>query len=400
MRSALRTSKGEIALGGINGYNIFKPEAIKYNIKPPHVAFTDLTLFNKPVEIDSVYNGNRILNKSFSQTDEIQLKYGQNIFSIGFSGLNYMLTEKNKYLYTLEGFNTERMEVDGKKHSVSYTGLPVGTYTFKVKAANNDGYWSNDIASMKVVILPPFWRSNWAYLLYGIIIIGLLLLARWLMLRNEREKFRLEPIRQASEHKHETADMKLRFFTNISHEFRTPLTLIITPLQKLIEQSNDDEQKKKLELVKRNANRLLYLVNQLLDFRKSDVSQHQLKETTEDIVPFLNNICQSFMELTEKKHIQLCFHSSEKSIVTAFDEDKMEKIMMNLLSNAFKFTDEGGSVSVQLKKTISKEDGNELEIKVIDTGKGVKDEDKQHIFERFYQSKRNNNQNASGSGIG
>ena len=401
MRSALKSSSGEIFLGGTNGFNRFRPEAIKYNNKPPQVVFTDLTLFNKPVEIDSVYKGNRILEKSFNQTDEIKFKYAQNVFTISFSGMNYMLSEKNKYLYMLEGFSHDWMEVDGETHSVSYTGLPPGTYIFKVRAANSDGFWSNETASMKVVILPPFWRSAWAYVIYSLIIIGLLIFARWSMLRKEREKFRLEQIRQEAEHKHEMDDMKLKFFTNISHEFRTPLTLIITPLQKLIDQTKDEEQKRKLILIRRNGIRLLNLVNQLLDFRKNDVSQHQLNLTNEDLVPFMNNICQSFMELTDRKNISMSFHSSENSIKASFDEDKMEKILMNLLSNAFKFTEEGGSVSVQLKRfdPIGDNDG-EIEIRVIDTGKGVSEEDKPHIFERFYQSKNNDLDALSGSGIG
>ena len=400
MRSALHTSSGEILLGGINGYNIFRPEAIKYNNKPPQVALTNLTLFNKSVEIDSVYHGNKILEKSFNQTDKITLKYGQNAFTIAFSGMNYMLTEKNVYHYMLEGFSQDWLEVDGQTHSVSYTGLPHGNYTFKVKAANSDGFWSNETASLDIVILPPFWRSNWAYLLYTMIVIGLLLLARWLMLRNERGKFRLEQIKQEAEHKHQMDDMKLRFFTNISHEFRTPLTLIITPLQKLVEQTDNEEQKKKIILIKRNATRLLYLVNQLLDFRKQDVSRHQLNTTVEDVVPFMSNICQSFMELTDRKNISLTFHASESSIKATFDTDKLEKIMMNLLSNAFKFTDEGGAVSVQLKIAENdKKEDKKLEIRVIDTVKGIHDEDKAHIFERFYQS-HNNDSSVSGSGIG
>ena len=400
MRSALHSSKGEILIGGINGYNIFQPESIKYNNRTPEISFTELKLFNKTVEIDSVYNGNKILSKAFSQTDKITLKHYQNAFTISFSGMNYILPEKNIYQYKLEGFSNKWHEVDGATHSVRYTGLPYGNYTLKVKAANSDGFWGEECASLEVVILPPFWQTGWAYCIYGIVIIGLLLLARWLVLRNERSKFRLEQVKQEAEHKHQLDDMKLRFFTNISHEFRTPLTLIITPLQKMIEQSNSDEQKKKLELVKRNATRLLYLVNQLLDFRKQDVSQHHLTITVEDIVPFASNICQSFMELTDRKHISLTFHSCESSIKAEFDMDKLEKIILNLLSNAFKFTEEGGSVSLQMR-LIEEADQQDkkLEIRVIDTGKGVSDEDKAHIFERFYQSNNNDN-SVTGTGIG
>ena len=312
-----------------------------------------------------------------------------------------MLPEKNRYAYKLEGFNDEWLEVDGRTHQVSYTSLPPGTYTFMVKAANSDGYWSEDQTALQIIVEPPFWRSTWAYILYVILAIGAMILARRLMLRSEREKFRLEQIEKEAEHKHEMDDMKLRFFTNISHEFRTPLTLIISPLERIIADTNNEKQKQKLILVRRNAIRLLNLVNQLLDFRKSDVSQHQLKGSMHDLVPTFNAICQSFMELTDKKNITFSFTSSENSLKMLFDEDKMEKILMNLLSNAFKFTDEGGEIKVEVRKAqLDKWKEPRVEIRVSDTGVGISDEDKKHLFERFYQAQHEHRADLSGSGIG
>lgn len=401
MRSAIRTSQNEILLGGINGFNIFSPETIKYNQVSPKVVFTKFTLFNKEVQIDSIYNGKKILDRALSQTKRVKLKYAQNIFSISFSGMNYILPKKNRYAYKLDGFNNNWMEVDGLTHQVSYTSLPPGSYNFMVKAANSDGYWSNDYAELQIVVEPPIWRSTWAYLCYCIIILMIVYFSRKLLLHNEREKFRLEQVKKEAQHKHEIDDMKLRFFTNISHEFRTPLTLIITPLERIIENETCIEQKKKLMMVKRNATRLLILVNQLLDFRKDDVSQHQLKSSVQDLIPFFDSICQSFMELTDKKNLHLSFTSAEKSLVMGFDEDKMEKILMNLLSNAFKFTEKDGKVTVEIKKIKNNEpEEDEVEIRVNDTGTGISDEDKEHIFERFYQATHKDRSDLSGSGIG
>ena len=270
-----------------------------------------------------------------------------------------------------------------------------------VKVANSDGYWSEDQTNLQIIVEPPFWRSIWAYIIYVILAIVAMIIARRLMLRSEREKFRLEQVKKEAQHKHEMDDMKLRFFTNISHEFRTPLSLIISPLERIIDNTPDDKQKQKLVLVKRNAIRLLNLVNQLLDFRKSDVSQHQLKNGMHDLIPSYNAICQSFMELTDKKNINFSFASSENSLRMLFDEDKMEKILMNLLSNAFKFTNEGGEIKVEVRKILL-DNWKEprVEIRVSDTGVGVSDEDKEHIFERFYQATHKDRSDLSGSGIG
>lgn len=402
MRSTAKTPQGEILMGGVNGFNCFRPEEIKYNKTPPQVVFTKLFLFNKEVEVDSVYNGNRILTRSFTQTDRIELNHQQNIFSITFSGTNYILPEKNRYAYQLEGFNSKWTEVSGQTHQVTYTSLPPGTYTFRVKAANNDGYWSENSASLTIVIHPPFWRSTWAYVLYAFLLATGLLFVHWLILRDEREKFKLKQIELEAERKHELDDMKLRFFTNMSHEFRTPLTLIISPLENLIKQTSEEGKRQRLVLIHRNAIRLLNLVNQLLDFRRSDVSRHKLNLTNQDLIACLRNVCQSFMELTSRKNIRLSFTTQLSELYFSFDKDKLDKILMNLLSNAFKFTAEGGCVEVQVSE-LPAQDGypTQVEIQVADTGIGVADADKKLIFERFYQVQTTENpEHSSGSGIG
>ncbi len=402
IRSVLRSYKGEILMGGIRGYNVFNPEVIKYNRVLPKVVFTDLQLFNNSVKVDSVYDGNVILKEGLNWTKKIVLKYRQNVFSVEFSSMNYVLPEKTKFAYKLEGFNSDWLMADEKVHKVTYTNLAPGTYTLKVKAANSDGFWNEDAASLKIVIEPPFWRSSFAYFIYVLMIIGGLLWARFLLLRRERNRYKLEQIEMEAKRSHEIDDMKLRFFTNISHELRTPLTLIISPLENVIKTINNEDQKGKLELVRRNAVRLLHLVNQLIDFRKLDVQGHQINLSCGDIVLYIKNICSSFAEFSEKKNIRLTFYSSVDELRMEFDEDKMGKIMMNLLSNAFKFTNDGGKVEVYLNllPPLNEDNIERLEIRVADTGIGISDEEKEKIFERFYQVKQNDDHKFAGSGIG
>lgn len=397
--SMIKTFRGEIIAGGIGGLTSFMPENLKYNHNIPKVKFTGLQLFNKEVKIDSVYKGNLILEKPLNLTSEIRLTYSQNVFSVNFSAMNYVLPEKTKYMYMLKGFNSEWLTTDDNK--LTYTNLMPGQYTLKVKAVNGDGFGSHEASELKIIIEPPFWASPIAYALYLLLVIGILFLTRKQILRNEHQKYELKQIEQEAQQKHEIDDMKLRFFTNISHELRTPLTLIISPLENVIKNTEHKEQKNKLEMVHRNAMRLLNMVNQLLDFRKSDVKGHQLIPSQGDIVEFIQAISNSFIEYSEKKNVHLTFFTSVRQLLMVFDEDKINKIMMNLLSNAFKYTPDGERVDIHLSLLPAKEDEPEkFEIKITDTGIGIDEEDKERIFERFYQINRKEGQKSGGSGIG
>ncbi len=401
MRSIARTFRGEIVMGGNNGFNIFQPGHIRYDASLPKAVFTGLTLFNQEVKVDSVYSGNKILDVSLGETERIELKYRQNVFSVSFSGMNYILPEKTEYAYMLKGFNSDWLYTEDGQHTVTYTNLAPGKYTLMVKAANSDGVWNEEPTELEIVIRPPLWRSRGAYILYGILLLAALLFARYLLLRSERHKFEVKQLELESERNMELNEMKLRFFTNISHDLRTPLTLIISPLENMIRTMPIDEYKQKLVMVHRNSLRLLNLVNQLLDFRKSDVSGHLLSPITEDVIPFMKNICQSFVQVSEKKGVALNFSSQFNALWMEFDEDKLGKIMMNLLSNAFKFTEEGGDVDVSVNLLPATADKPEqLEVRITDTGIGVRDEDKEKIFERFYQVQHSDEHKFIGSGIG
>jgi signal transduction histidine kinase/AraC-like DNA-binding protein len=268
-----------------------------------------------------------------------------------------------------------------------------------VRASNNDGVWNETPTRLTITVLPPFWKSGAAFVLYALATLGALLLARWLILYNERIRFQIQQEREKVHRMHELDRIKVRFFTNVSHEFRTPLTLILTPLEKMLRTTPDGEQKDQFELIHRNARRLLNLVNQLLDFRKMEVQGIKLNTSEGDIVKFIREVFYSFSDLSEKNNIRFTFHTTVQQLETFFDQDKLEKILFNLLSNAFKFTPENGSVGIALD--IREQDGTTfLDIKVRDTGIGIPPDQQERIFERFFQSDLPETMVNQGSGIG
>lgn len=404
--AAFKTKKGELVFGGANGINIFHPSDIKTNRIIPAVILTDFFIFNRSIKVNERFDGRIILKQAISETNDITLKYSENIFSIEFTALNFIHPEKNKYMYKLEGFNEDWMKADGKNRKATYTNLNPGKYVFRVKASNNDNYWNEQGVSITITVLPPFWKTKLAVFIYILLIIGALLLSRTILLERARLKFKLEQERRESQQSHELDMMKIKFFTNISHEFRTPLTLIITPLEKIIKNTKDDELKQHLELIFRNAKRLLNLVNQLLDFRRMEVQELKLTPTRGNIVEFIKEISYSFSDISEKKNIRFTFLSEVGAFETYFDQDKLEKILFNLLSNAYKFTPEEGSVSVELKllnhhlESGGQNEGNQLEIRVKDSGIGIEPEKHEKIFERFFQNEISGNIINQGSGIG
>ena len=328
----------------------------------------------------------------------VEFDYKQNIFSVSFASDNYNLPEKTQYMYKLEGFNNDWLTLPVGVHNVTFTNLAPGKYVLRVKAINSDGYVGIKEATLGIVVNPPFWMSWWAYLLYAAGLVVVLFLARYRMLKREREKFHLQQIENEVAKNEEINNMKFRFFTNVSHELRTPLTLIISPLEGMLKETTDELQSTRLQLMYRNAQRLLHLVNQLLDFRKGEMSTHQLSLSEGDIISYVHSVCNSFLLMADKKHIQFSFFSGIDTFSMAFDADKVGKIVMNLLSNAFKFTPEGGRVTVMIEHVTGTPDT--LEIKIADTGIGISDVDKEHIFDRFYQADHKGVEETTGNGIG
>ena len=313
------------------------------------------------------------------------------------------MPSRNRFLYRMEGVTDKWMMTASGRPEVTFTNLSPGSYTLQAKVVNGDGTVCDDISELKINVNPPFYLSIWALMVYILLACGAVYLYRKRALDRQKMLFERERMEANIKKDRELNELKLNFFTNVSHELRTPLTLIISPLVSMIKREDDEDKKRKLTLIHRNAERLLNLVNQILDFRKIEQNSGKLTLTQVEVVSFMENICRSFQVLGNNK-IQLVFTSTFKKLVMSFDVDKVGKIINNLLSNSYKFTPDGGSVSVSLDivkevkiKGIAKD---VLRIKVADTGKGISDEDKVHIFDRFFQVNGTEMQPFGGSGIG
>lgn len=399
--SALKTRAGELIFGGPSGFNIINPDKILQPFYRLKIVFTGLQILSKSVVPGELVNNRVLLQQSLSRLQSIGLKYKENVFSIEFASLDFGHSIQDKYAYMLEGFNSDWLYADGNLRKATYTNIGPGHYTFKVKVLNREGVWSDE-KTLQVNIEPPFWRTNIAYIIYSLILAGLFLLARRITLDRIHMRYELQLQRREAERAHSLEQLKTKFFTNVSHEFRTPLSLIISPLDKIIKQTTDEEQKKQLNLVQRNAKRLLSLVNQLLDFRKMEVQEIKLHPAIGDIIGFSKDISHSFMDIAEKKNIRFSFSSDIDSLEIYFDKDKIEKIFFNLLSNAFKFTQDNGAVSVNLtyNPPANNEDEGTLSIEIKDTGIGIPAGMQEKIFERFFQTNAPQSMLNQGTGIG
>jgi signal transduction histidine kinase/ligand-binding sensor domain-containing protein/DNA-binding response OmpR family regulator len=397
--AALRTRQGEMIFGGANGFNIFQPSQIKSTTISPRLVFTGFQVFNNDVQVGKAYDGKIILSQSISSSRHVTLNYDQNVFTVEFAALNFLNADKIKYAYKLEGFNGDWLTTDSKNRKATFTNLDPGNYTLKIRGTNEDGVWNENPLTLQIHILPPFWQTPYAYVLYAAAVIALLLLARNNILRRAKLKFALEQERREAHRLHELDLLKIKFFTNVSHEFRTPLSLIITPIERLVHQAPHANERKQFQLIYRNARRLLNLVNQLLDFRKMEEHELRLQKHPGDIIHFVKEVTQSFSDLAETKNISLSLHASRQGIFSEFDHEKLERILFNLLSNAFKFTHSGGAVEVFLD-VLHQQEETTLQIKVIDTGIGISKEKQEKIFERFFQNDIPGSIVNQGSGIG
>ena len=394
--SYCKSRTGELLFGGPNGLNIFHPDSIKDNEHIPSVVLTNFLLYNEPVAIgfDSAYN-RTILKKSITEADQIELSYEDKVLSFEFSALDFHVPWKNKYAYIMEGFENDWNYTDANRRFASYTNLDPGEYTFRVKGSNNDGIWNEAGTSIKVIILPPWWSTSWAYIIYSVSIISIIYLTWKLQLKRIRIKHDYEMSRFEAEKMHEVDEMKNRFFANISHEFRTPLTLISGPAEDLIDETENYRIKEKAEIIKRNAARLNILVNQLLDISKLEAGKMKLETTELDIIPIIKGLVLSFASFAERKNISLKFSSPETHLNVFIDREKITKIITNLLSNALKFTHHGGMVEVSIEKLPDR-----VKIDVMDNGIGIPASRMDRIFDRFFQVDGGHTRENEGTGIG
>ena len=397
--AACKTREGELIFGGANGFNIFNPLNIHINNAPSNLVFTNFQLFNQSLQVGEKINGHVILPQSIATSKSIELRHNENVFAIEFASLNYFNPDKIKMQYKMEGFDNDWITTDNLIRKATYTNLDAGDYTFKVRILNNKS-GKNEI-SLNIHILPPFWKTPAAYLLYMLIIFGALFLIRKRGIQKLRMQFALEKEREEAKRMHELDLMKIKFFTNISHEFRTPISLIMAPVDKVLKQIKEPEIKKQLEFANRNARRLLNMVNQLLDFRKMESQELKLHIQDGEIISFIREIAYSFNDIAEKKNISFIFDTGIDEFYGEFDHDKIERILFNILSNAFKFTQIGGHVSLLLDNTlVAKPFDLGLQIKVIDTGIGIAQEKINRIFDPFFQDDVPGSIVNKGTGIG
>jgi signal transduction histidine kinase/ligand-binding sensor domain-containing protein/DNA-binding response OmpR family regulator len=394
--SGIRLADGQVFFGGLQGFNYFDPAKLTINHNVPTVLLTDLKLSNKWVTAGN----DSPIKEHISVAKEIRLDYKQN-FALSFVALNYSIPKQNSYAYKLEGFDKD-WNYTGTVNTASYTNLDPGRYTFRVKASNNDGIWSTRETLIKIYVKPPFWATIYAYIFYFLLIAGLLLYSRYKGISKIRKKFALEQERQEVRRIQELDRLKLKFLTNLSHDFRTPISLIMGPVEQLINEETTTGKTDKLHMIRRNARRLLNLVNQLLDFRKMEEHELKLQLSKAEFVSYIKEVCESFRDLSERKNIHFTFQSAIPQLNTQFDRDKMERILFNLLSNAFKFTLAGGAVSVEINNIETQNDTNRqwVAIRVTDTGIGIPKEEQEKIFERFIQNNTAEHILNQGTGIG
>ncbi|MFA9390640.1 MAG: two-component regulator propeller domain-containing protein [Prolixibacteraceae bacterium] len=394
MYISLQSNTGSIYFGGGNGFNVFNPDKIKDNLRIPEIHFTNFKIANQSVPISSKGSP---LSKHIDRTSHVELKHTQSDFTFEFVALNYTSPENNRFQYQLEGYDEDWVQA-GKSRVATYTNIGAGTYTFKVIGSNNDNIWNTQGRSIQISILPPPWKSKWAYTFY-LVLIGFMVMGFYFVIVKRVEQQNLLRLERHEREKMELINqLKLRFFTNISHEFRTPLTLISSPLSKLMKHDNmnPSERKYLYSTMNKNVKRLLRLMKQLMDFRKLEDQQLQLKVTQGQLSAFVHDIAKGFQEFADNNEIDIHFESNveERGAQQWFDHNVIDSVIFNLLSNAIKFSPPNSQIDVKvdIEKDLAV-------IKVIDHGVGIPPEKIDKIFDRFY-SENNGLDVISGTGIG
>jgi len=390
--SIYKLKNGDILLGGTEGYTIVNPNKLAGKDQlPAKVIFTGLSLANNNIQVDSLYNGHKLLEHSMEHTSKITFSYKDKVIALQFATGDLLNADKVRYVYKMDGFNDQWLPT--QENRIVFSSLNPGDYKLFIKACNSDGVWNDEATVMDITVTPPFYISNWAITMYVFIFIGLITFIIYRTRKHHRAKLERQRLQLKQEQETNLNEMKLRFFTNVSHDLRTPLTLILTPLQTVLRGHLDDGLRKTLNTVNKNAEQLLQLINALLDFRKLDVGAESLRLQARDFVHFIRELCVSFQAYAKDRHMDFTFSSEMEILSMQFDPDKVQKVMFNLLSNAFKYTPDGGSIKVHIFQ-----ETDLVGVSVSDSGQGISNEDKKHVFERFYQASQK--QEITGSGIG
>lgn len=381
--------QGKIHFGGVMGFNAFHPDSIRVNSYIPKIVLAKFMIDH--VEMTPHTEGSP-LKVHINEAEEVTLAHDQSSFSIEFAALNYVRSERNRFAYILEGFDKNWNYVETNRPAI-YTNLDPGKYRFKVIGSNDFGVWNAQGKELTIVIRPAWWATWWARALYLLLVLAFLYFLRRYTLISVQLKNKLWMEHFQKQKSEELHRLKVQFFANISHELRTPLSLIAGPLERLAEKVSESDE---IDIVRRNMIRLQRLVDQLMDFEKIESDKMQLNLESRDIVAFLLSVLRNFRDIACQKNITLLFESDIESLTMMTDQDKMEKILFNLLSNAFKYTSERGKIKVSV---FLSEENHTLCIAIEDTGKGIDKEDIDMIFERFYTSSGYKD-SETGTGIG
>ncbi len=404
---ALKSRAGKLFFGGINGLNSFAPAEIIENKINPKLVFSDLMVNYKVIQPGAV---NSPLNECLNETSNLVLTYNQSDFSISFTGINFINPDKNQYRYMVSGIDDSWIEM-GNQNNINFTYFPVGTHEIRVQTTTNPEQWGTDFRSLRVTVLPPWWKTWWAFLIYFVVLILLLgvffiLSQRWAKLKNKLAMQQFQ-----SDKENELHQLKLKFYTDVSHELRTPLTLILAPLENLISKTElPNRFRNQLIQIQRSGFRLMQLVNQILDLRKLETGHEELQVAEGNIIRFFTEISLAFKEVASSKKITFEFVPHKQELSFWYDRDKLEIIVNNLLSNAFKFTHQGGLVKLLLAEIAGQEilepfeglnkKNHYLQINVIDNGEGIRPEDLKNIYTRFFSKKENGKQLSPNVGVG
>jgi len=418
------SNNGEMFFGGVKGINVFYPESIRDNLHIPDVYLTDFKIFNKKVDVKTEMlkdrNGKYYLPKHISNISEITLSNKESVFSLEFAVLDYHSPQKNQYAYKMEGVDPDWVYTDASRRFATYTQLDPGEYIFRVKGSNNDDVWNEEGTSLKIIITPPWWRTTWAYAIYVFFFALTLYALRTYDKKRQRLKHDLEIEHLHTEKLEEVDRLKSRFFANISHEFRTPLTLILGPVEQMLSGEFKGNMNEQLKMIIRSGKRLLLLINQLLDLSKLESGKLKLRARETELISLTNGLVQAFESLAMGKNITLHYSSEMDSQAVYLDVDKYEKIINNLLSNAFKFTRENGNIEISVctgeafsdkynRSALNSgwnaspqqfPDSDFVEIQITNTGPGIPADKIDKIFDRFYQIDDSYTKDEEGTGIG
>lgn len=388
---------GDLVFGGVNGMNIFNPKKVLAVSFTPNVFITDIQIGNKTI---TPGDNSGVLKETIEQTKTITLGYLQDVLTLEFSSLDFTAPQQNKYRYQLVGIDKEWVE-SGVRRTATYLHLPSGNYVFKMQGSNSQGIWSDHISELNIQVLPPWWRSWWAYLIYATIIA--LTIRAYLKFKVKKAKLQslLKFEQLEAKRARELDTIKTQLYTNITHEFRTPLTVILGIAQQIIEKP-EEQFDTRMDMIVRNGRSLLNLVNQLLDLSKLETGKMQLQLSQGDVIQFLRYVVESFHSLAESQQKQLHFLTEIDTLYIEHDREKLRQIISNLLSNAIKFTPEKGNIYINVveKKASKNIDESMLIIKVKDTGIGIPEDQLQYVFDRFYQLDNSHTRKSEGTGIG